>query len=54
MESGSLLEANARCDVRVSQARCCRRRRQVDEMGERAIGAETLINLGEFSQARQV
>ena len=50
----SLLEASAQCDVRAAQARCRRRSRQVDEVEQRAIRAETLIHLGELSHARQV
>ena len=50
----SLLEASAQCDARAAQARCRRRRRQVDNVEQRAIRAETLIHLGELSHARQV
>ena len=50
----SLLEARAQCDTRAAQARCRRRRRQVDDVEQRAIRAETLIHLGELSHARQV
>ena len=50
----SLLEASAQRDVRTAQARCRRRRRQVDDVEQRATPAETWIHLGELSHARQV
>ena len=50
----TLLEASADCDSRAAQSRNRRSRRQVDEIEQRSLRAEALIQVGELSHARQV
>ena len=50
----SLIEASIACDAQAAQSRCRQRRRAADVVEQRAIRAETLVQVGELSHARQV
>ena len=48
-----LLDTSVKCAEQASQASRCRRRRQDDEIAKRADRAQSLVQMGELSAARQ-
>ena len=49
-----MIEASIACDAQAAQSRRRQRRRGADDVQQRAIRAETLVQVGELSHARQV